>query len=73
MNDNTGAESPLVVKLGRKSRKEIKSLRRGEGPLMDEVLALLDRLRAEGHLPAGTTPVVMVVKQKPPQSMFRFF
>ncbi len=63
---STVAGSPLVVDLGRKKNKEIKKLRKGEGPLMDDVLQLLDKLRADGKLGTGATPVVMVVKQKSP-------
>lgn len=61
---NPVADNPLVVELGRKKPKQIKKLRKGEGPLMDDVLQLLDGLRSEGRLAAGATPVVMVVKQK---------
>jgi len=56
---------PVVVDLGTKKRKQIKKLRKGTGPLMDDLQELLERLRAAGHLAAGATPVVMVVKQKP--------
>jgi Family of unknown function (DUF6200) len=62
---STVADNPLVVELGRKKPKQIKKLRKGEGPLMDDVLQLLDGLRSDGKLGAGATPVVMVVKQKP--------
>ena len=56
---------PVVVDLGTKKRKQIKKLRKGTGPLMDDLQELLEKLRAAGHLAAGATPVVMVVKQKP--------
>jgi len=56
---------PVVVDLGRKKRKQIKKLRRGTGPLMDDLQELLEKLRASGTLAAGATPVVMVVRQKP--------
>ena len=62
--NGTVAGAPLVVDLGRKKAKQLKKLRRGEGPLMDDVRQLLDQLRADGRLPPGATPVVMVVKQK---------
>jgi len=56
---------PVVVDLGRKKRKQIKKLRRGSGPLMDDLQELIEKLRASGTLAAGATPVVMVVRQKP--------
>jgi hypothetical protein len=64
MSSAQGAR-PVVVDLGSKKRKQIKKLRKGTGPLMEDVQELLDKLRAAGHLDAGATPVVMVVKQKP--------
>ena len=60
------------VSLPTLARRELKKLRKGEGPLMDDVLQLLDGLRADGRLQPGATPVVMVVKQKSRnRSMFR--
>jgi len=56
---------PVVVDLGRKKRKQIKKLRKGTGPLMDDLHELLEKLRSAGVLAAGETPVIMVVKQKP--------
>jgi hypothetical protein len=56
---------PLVVELGRKKKQQIKKLRKGSGPLMDDLQKLLAKLRASGDLPAGATPVLMIVKQKP--------
>jgi hypothetical protein len=56
---------PVVVELGRKKRKQIKKLRRGTGPLMDDLQELVEKLRAAGTLAAGATPVFMIVKQKP--------
>jgi hypothetical protein len=61
---------PVVIDLGSKKRKQIKKLRKGSGPLMDDVQELLEKLRAAGHLAAGATPVVMVVKQKPRRRSF---
>ena len=40
--------APMVVDLGKKPRKQIKQLRRGEGKLVDEVGAVLEELRANG-------------------------
>jgi hypothetical protein len=56
---------PVVIDLGSKKRKQIKKLRKGTGPLMDDLQELLEKLRAAGHLAPDATPVVMVVKQKP--------
>jgi hypothetical protein len=64
---------PVVVELGRKKKKQIKKLRRGTGPLMDDLQELLAKLRASGDLAAGATPVFMIVKQKPKRSSIHPF
>lgn len=70
--NSTPANSPLVVELGRKKAKQIRQLRKGEGPLMEEVTRIVDQLRAEGQLAPGAVPVAMVVKQKAScKSIFR--
>jgi hypothetical protein len=60
----TRANAPVVAELGKKKRGQIKKLRKGEGPLMDDVFDLLEQLRGSGRLAAGATPVVVIVKQK---------
>ncbi len=60
----TDASAPLVLDLGKHRRKAIKELRRGEGPLMDEVRGCLDELRASGTISGSVTPVVIIVRQK---------
>jgi hypothetical protein len=62
--NNSVSGSPLIVELGRRKGKQIRGLRKGEGPLMDELMSALDQLRADGRLAAGSTPVAVVVKQK---------
>jgi hypothetical protein len=70
--NSTPANAPLVVELGRKKGKQIRRLRKGEGPLMDEVAQIVDQLRSEGRLAKGAVPVAMVVKQKAScQSLFK--
>ena len=59
------AAKPLViVDFGRRSKKQIKRLRRGEGRLMDRVEQTLDQLRAEGEIDAKSEVVVCVVREK---------
>jgi hypothetical protein len=62
----TGSESPLplIVDLGKHPRKEIKRLREGRGKLLPEISACLDELKGAGKLPAGTQPVVILVREK---------
>jgi len=60
----TDASAPFVVDLGKHRRKAIKQLRRGEGPLMDEIRGCIDELRASGTISASATPVVVIVRQK---------
>src|SRR5580765_1159779 len=41
---DAGANGPVVVDLGKKRRRQIKKLRRGEGKLMDEINHLVEEL-----------------------------
>ncbi len=60
----TDGNGPLVVDLGKKRRKQIRRLRKGQGKLMDEINHLVDELRTSGSIPASTQPLVVVVRQK---------
>jgi hypothetical protein len=61
--DVTG-QTPVVVDMGKKSRKQIKRLREGRGKLMTEVAGVLEELRIAGTISASAQPVVVVVRQR---------
>lgn len=56
--------APILIDLGKRKRKQVKRLRRGRGPLLNEVEELLAELRAEGSIAPGAQPVVIVVQPK---------
>jgi hypothetical protein len=58
------ADELIVVDLGKSSRRKIKKLRKGKGPLVGDVTSALDELRAAGTLPEGAVPVVFVLREK---------
>jgi len=61
------ARAPVLVDLGKKRRKQIKQLKRGEGPLVAEVTEVLEHVRAElGADLDGKTilPVVLIYEKK---------
>lgn len=60
----TSAKAPIVVDLGKKRRKAVKQLRRGNGKLMDEVNSTLQELRTAGTIAASAQPVIVVVERK---------
>lgn len=61
---DAGATGPVVVDLGKKRRRQIRKLRRGQGKLMDEINHLVEELRTSGSIGATTQPLVVVVRQK---------
>jgi hypothetical protein len=70
------ANGPILVDLGKKSRKKVKRLRDGEGKLMDKVKSVMDELRSNGTLKTDAQPVLIIVrerakKRKGPGLMFR--
>jgi hypothetical protein len=55
---------PLIVDLGKHSRKDVKKLRDGRGKLLGEVAACVDELKNAGKLPANAQPIVIIVREK---------
>jgi hypothetical protein len=54
----------IVVDLGRKSRKDVRDLRKGRGPLMDDVEDCIEELRESGDISESAEPVVIVVERR---------
>jgi hypothetical protein len=53
----------VIVDLGRKSRRDVRDLRKGRGPLIDDVEDSVEELKEAGALSAGQTVVVIVEKR----------
>jgi hypothetical protein len=61
---STAGDKPMVIiDLGKRSRKQIKRLRKGSGRLVDRVVGTVDQLAADGEVDANHQIVVVVVKQ----------
>jgi hypothetical protein len=59
---------PVIVDLGKVKKKQVKRLKEGGGPLVEEIADVVEQVREElGADAAGTTlvPVVIVYRQKP--------
>jgi ribosomal protein L14 len=59
--------SPVVVDLGKKSRKQIRSLKKGKGRLMSDVAAVMEEVKTNlGADAVGKefVPVVIVYRKK---------
>jgi hypothetical protein len=59
---------PIVVDLGKTRSSRIKSLKKGQGKLMQDVQEVMDQVRASlGERAQGVqlVPVVMIYKKKP--------
>jgi len=62
---------PIVVDLGKKKKKQIKNLKRGRGPLLEDVADVVEKVRASlAEQLAGKelVPVVIVYRQKKKRS-----
>jgi hypothetical protein len=60
-------QPPIVVDLGKVSRRRIKRLKRGEGPLRVEIDEVMERIRAQldPELSGKTlVPVIVVYRRK---------
>jgi hypothetical protein len=58
------ANPPVILQLGLQSRKRVKQLRNGRGPLMTRVLDSIEKLKAASAVPAGGPPVIVVVRER---------
>jgi len=59
--------APIVIDLGKTSRKRIRALKEGSGVLVDDIAEVVDRLRAELGDDAKDkqlVPVVVIYKRK---------
>lgn len=65
-----GSSEHVVVDLGKQKGKRVKALRRGGGPLMDDVVECVEALRTEGRIRADAATVIVVVERKRKRSMF---
>jgi hypothetical protein len=60
-------QAPIIIALGKKSKKSIKAMAEGRGRLLEEVTATIDDLKSNGTISAGAQPIIVVVKQKAPK------
>ena len=56
--------APVVLDLGKRRRKQVKQLRRGEGKLLDDINGAVEELRTAGTLSAVSQPVIIIVREK---------
>jgi hypothetical protein len=65
--------APVVVDLGKAKKKDIRSLKLGEGKLLAEVHSVLEELRANDTELANKTlvPVVMLYRKPPKRTATR--
>jgi hypothetical protein len=56
--------APIVIDLGKVRRAKIKKLKRGEGPLLDEVNEALEQVRQQLGGDKQLVPVVLVYAKK---------
>ena len=55
---------PIIVDLGRKTKRDIDRLRKGRGPLLDDVDDCLAELRERGEISLLAQPVVVLVAER---------
>jgi hypothetical protein len=70
MADETPEGKIIILDLGSQSRKKVKRLRRGRGPLMADVQEAIQEVQQSGAIPAGSPVVVAVVRQRRRRGMF---
>ena len=59
------ANEPIIVDLGKKSKREVDRLRKGRGDLMDDVDDCIHELIAAGKVAESAQPLIIVVAERP--------
>jgi hypothetical protein len=54
----------VVADLGRRGRKAIKKLRKGEGPLLEDAEKLVQQLQTDRAIKGRAQPVIVIVKER---------
>jgi hypothetical protein len=57
-------KAPVIIDLGKHSRKRIKALRKGAGRLTEEVSGCVEELKASGAISTNAQTVIVVVREK---------
>ena len=65
MNESIrNSRAPVIVDLGKKRKKAVKSLRRGQGKLMEDVHSAVDELKSSGTVAKDAQVLIVVVESK---------
>jgi hypothetical protein len=68
MKDN--AQSPNVIHLGKKSKKEIKKYKQGVGTMFTEVQQVLTQLKSNAGPGENVQPMVVIHRKKRKKGLF---
>lgn len=64
-NANAGSPEAIIVDLGKRTRKQVRKLRKGKpGRLMNRLEETMEHLRESGALAANVQPIVVIVKER---------
>ena len=63
-------DAPIVLDLGKRSRKQVRRLRKGKGRLMDRIESVIQDLKAEGTVSGSARPIIVVVRQRAKRTVF---
>ena len=55
---------PVILDLGKKSKKQLKKLKSGSGKLMESVQKTLAELQAQNAISDAVQPVIVVIQKK---------
>jgi hypothetical protein len=58
------SETPIILDLGKKKRKQIKQLKKGTGKLMTEVQDCIQELKQAGRVADHSRPVIVLVRER---------
>jgi len=64
------SQNIVVVDIGKRSAKQVRKLRKGQGKLLDRVRGLVSEMQSEGTIDAKANTLVVVVERRPEATGF---
>ena len=65
----SAVNEPMIIDMGKRSRKAVRALRKGKGVLLHKIDDHLQRLSEIGEISADHQPVVIIVRPKSKRKM----
>ena len=68
MAETNNHKAPVIIDFGKKKRKAVKQVRKGQGPLMDDIRDAIVELESAGTVAKDVQPLIVIIESTPKRS-----